>query len=80
MAQALARSASIPRLNRFGWLMALYAENHARLERLFEPADLTQGRYVSSIGDGLDLYLDVIETKNEQVQYLVLDIAQDLRH
>ena len=68
MAQALARSASIPRLNRFGWLMALYAENHARLERLFEPADLTQGRYVSSIGDGLDLYLDVIETHRYTVE------------
>lgn len=68
MAQALARSASIPRLNRFGWLMALYAENHARLERLFEPADLAQGRYVSSTGDGLDLYLDVIETHRYTVE------------
>lgn len=68
MAQALARPASIPKLNRFGWLMALYAENHARLERLFEPADLVQGRYVSSIGDGLDLYLDVIETHRYTVE------------
>ncbi len=68
MPEALARPASIPRLNRFGWLMALYAENHARLERLFEPADLVQGRYVSSIGDGLDLYLDVIETHRYTVE------------
>ncbi len=68
MPQALARPASIPRLNRFGWLMALYAENHARLTRLFEPADLVQGRYVSSIGDGLDLYLDVIETHRYTVE------------
>ena len=68
MAQALARSASIPRLSRFGWLMALYAENHARLDRLFAPADLVQGRYVSSIGDGLDLYLDVIETHRYTVE------------
>ena len=68
MAQALAHTASIPRLNRFGWLMALYAENHARLTRLFEPADLVQGRYVSSIGDGLDLYLDVIETHRYTVE------------
>ncbi|MGH8063503.1 MAG: DUF1249 domain-containing protein, partial [Pseudoxanthomonas sp.] len=35
MTQALARPASIPKLNRFGWLMALYAENHTRLSRLF---------------------------------------------
>ena len=68
MPQALARSASIPRLSRFGWLMALYAENHARLDRLFVPADLAQGRYVSRIGDGLDLYLDVIETHRYTVE------------
>lgn len=68
MPQALARSASIPRLSRFGWLMALYAENHARLDRLFAPADLVQGRYVSRIGDGLDLYLDVIETHRYTVE------------
>ncbi|MEO8366922.1 MAG: DUF1249 domain-containing protein [Pseudoxanthomonas sp.] len=68
MSQALAPTASIPRLSRFGWLMALYAENHARLERLFAPADLVQGRYVSCIGDGLDLYLDVIETHRYTVE------------
>ncbi|KAF1717927.1 hypothetical protein CSC74_03210 [Pseudoxanthomonas yeongjuensis] len=68
MTQALARPASIPKLNRFGWLMALYAENHARLSRLFAPADLVPGRYVSSIGDGLDVYLDVIETHRYTVE------------
>jgi len=54
-------AARIPRLSRFGWLMGLYAENFALLTRLFEPADLAPGHYVSSIGDGLDLCLDVIE-------------------
>jgi uncharacterized protein YqiB (DUF1249 family) len=77
MPQALARTAHIPKLNRFGWLMALYAENHARLARLFAPGDLATGRYVSSIGDGLDLYLDVIETHRYTVElrltYGVLD-------
>ena len=68
MPQALTRPASIPKLNRFGWLMALYAENHARLTRLFAPAGLVQGRYVSRIGDGLDLYLDVIETHRYTVE------------
>ena len=68
MAQTLAHTASFPKLNRFGWLMALYAENHARLSRLFAPVDLIPGRYVSSIGDGLDLYLDVIETHRYTVE------------
>ncbi len=68
MPEAIARTARIPKLNRFGWLMALYAENHARLTRLFAPGDLEQGRYVSSIGDGLDLYLDVIETHRYTVE------------
>ncbi|MDH5823141.1 DUF1249 domain-containing protein [Luteimonas sp. RD2P54] len=54
------RSARIPRLSRFGWLMALYAENHQRLTRLFEPAGLAPGCYVSRCGDGLDVRLDVI--------------------
>jgi hypothetical protein len=68
MAQAVARTARIPKLNRFGWLMALYAENHARLTRLFAPGDLVEGRYQSSIGDGLDLYLDVIQTHRYTVE------------
>jgi uncharacterized protein YqiB (DUF1249 family) len=61
MTQLATRTARIPRLSRFGWLMALYAENHARLTRLFEPADLAVGRYESDIGDGVALRLDVIE-------------------
>ena len=68
MPQAIIRTANIPKLNRFGWLMAIYAENHARLSRLFAPADLVEGRYVSSIGDGLDLFLDVIETHRYTVE------------
>ena len=61
MSQLLARRAKLPGLSRLGWLMALYAENHARLVRLFEPGDLAPAIYVSSVGDGLDLRLDVIE-------------------
>lgn len=57
----VARSKRIPRLSRFGWLMGLYAENHAKLTRLFEPADLEAGTHLSSISDGLDLRVDVIE-------------------
>lgn len=61
MDSVLARRVPLPRLSRFGWLMGLYAENHVRLQRLFEPADLEVGAYVSSIGDGLDLQLQVLE-------------------
>jgi uncharacterized protein len=41
--------------------MGLYAENHARFRRLFEPADLAPGHYESDIGDGLALQLEVLE-------------------
>ena len=61
MSSLVARAARIPRLSRFGWLMGLYAENHGRLVRLFAPGALAPGRYVSSIGDGLDVFLDVVE-------------------
>jgi uncharacterized protein len=60
MPQVLVRSSSSLKIDRFGWLMALYAENHLRMQRLFAPERLGQGRYVSSIGDGLDLHLDVL--------------------
>lgn len=61
MAQVLSRVAQVPKIGRFGWLMGLYAENHRKLTRLFAPAQLAAGRYVSSCGDGLDLHLQVIE-------------------
>ena len=59
MSEVLARVAHIPRLSRFGWLMGLYAENHDRLVRLLAPGELVAGDYVSSIGDDLDLCLQV---------------------
>lgn len=61
MSLALAHRTRIPAFSRFGWLMGLYAENHARLQRLFEASELGCGGYVSSIGDGLDVRLDVLE-------------------
>ena len=60
MAQVLSRVARIPSISRFGWLMGLYAENFVLLTRLFEPADLAPGSYLSSIGDGLDLRLELV--------------------
>jgi uncharacterized protein YqiB (DUF1249 family) len=46
---------------RFAWLMGLYAENYHRLARLFAPQRLAIGSYLSSLDDGLDVRLDVLE-------------------
>lgn len=60
MTQVVSRVARVPSLSRFGWLMGLYAENFSRLNRLFEPADLAPGAYLSRIDDGLDVRVDVL--------------------
>ena len=73
----LSRVERIPRISRFGWLMGLYAENFALLTRLFEPADLAPGSWLSCIGDGLDLRLDVLEqhryTSELRLTYAIQD-------
>jgi uncharacterized protein YqiB (DUF1249 family) len=46
---------------RFAYLMGLYAENYHRLSRLFAPQALKVGNYVSSVDDGLDLHLAIVE-------------------
>ena len=68
MAGALSRIDRIPRLSRLSWLMGLYAENHDHLMRLFAPDRLQVGSHLSSIGDGLDLRLDVIECHRYTVE------------
>ena len=68
MQQVRANATRYPRLSRFSWLMGLYAENHARLVRLFAPADLAEGSYLSTVGDGLDLRVDVIERHRYTVE------------
>jgi len=77
MTQALSRTDRIPRLSRLGWLMGLYAENYQHLMRLFAPDRLVEGRYASSVGDGLDVRLDVIECHRYTVElrmtYDILD-------
>lgn len=69
MSHVVSRPVEAQKINRFSWLMALYAENHQRLHRLFAPADLETGRYVSSVGDGLDLHLEVIARHAYTVEY-----------
>lgn len=65
--------------SRFAWLMGLYAENHARLMRLFAPQRLEVGYYRSSVGDGLDVRLDVLErhryTLDLRLTYAFVDAA-----
>ena len=73
MSKVLARRVPLPRLSRFSWLMGLYAENHARLQRLFEPAQLGCGIYISSIGDGLDVRLEVIEQHADVREHVVTE-------
>jgi len=77
MSSLLTRTALIPRLSRFGWLMALYAENHDRFARLFAPVALAQGHYRSQIGDGLDLQLDVIEQHRYTTELRLTYAMQD---
>lgn len=53
---------------RFAYLMGLYAENYQRLVRLFAPQHLRPGVYLSSIDDGLDVRLDLIEQHRYTVE------------
>lgn len=61
MTLAMTPPARVYRPSRFGYLMGLYAENFMRLDRMFVPQALVQARYRSSVDDGLDVMLDVIE-------------------
>jgi uncharacterized protein YqiB (DUF1249 family) len=62
---------------RFAYLMGLYAENYHRLARLFAPQELEAGSYMSSVDDGLDVRLDVVErhpyTLELKLSYCMLD-------
>jgi hypothetical protein len=77
MSHVISRPIDAARISRFSWLMALYAENHQRLQRLFAAATLPEGRYVSRAGDGLDLHLDVLAqhayTAELRLSYAMLD-------
>lgn len=77
MSQLAARHRLVPRLGRFAWLMALYTENHGRIARLFPVRSLATGRWVSDVGDGLPLHIDVIEqhpyTSEMRLSYAIPD-------
>jgi uncharacterized protein YqiB (DUF1249 family) len=61
MTSAIAHKPRIYRPNRFGYLMGLYGENYLRLQRMFQPERLGGSVFRSSVGDGLDVRLDVVE-------------------
>ena len=69
--------------SRFAWLMGMHAENHHRLDRMFAPQRLVPGVYVSSVGDRLDLVLQVLEhhpyTVDLSLSYLMTDEQTGLR-
>ena len=77
MSNVVSRPINATKINRFSWLMALYAENHQRLHRLFMPETLAEGRYLSSVGDGLDLQIDILAqhayTTELRLSYTMLD-------
>lgn len=64
---------------RFAWLMGLYADNYWRLVRCLGPGNLARGRHLSSVGDGLDLSVEVVErhpyTLEMRLSYLFRDAA-----
>ena len=57
-----------PPISRFGWLMGLYSENFARIGGLLDLAKLPAGRYISSVGDGLNVSVDVLERHAHTVE------------
>jgi len=65
--------------SRFAFLMGLYAENYPRLSRLFAPQTLAPGTWLSSVDDGLDVQLDVVErhryTLELRLTYRMIDAS-----
>lgn len=79
MQNVMTRRPRLPALGRFGWLMALYAENHGRLVRLFDPGRLAPGQYLSHVEGALSVRLDVLAqhayTTELRLSYTMLDPA-----
>lgn len=67
----------VPSMSRLGWLIGLQEENHRLLQRLFAPQRLAEGSYLSAVGDGMDLCLEVLAshryTQELRLSYLLPD-------
>lgn len=65
------------RPSRFAWLMGLYAENYTRIQRLLALREREPGCYVSRVGDGLDLSVELLErhayTDELRLTYALVD-------
>lgn len=63
--------------SRFAYLMGVHAENYHRLVRLFAPQRLDGDSYLSSVDDGLDVRLDLLErhryTLDLRLSYCFID-------
>ena len=65
--------------SRFGYLMGLYGENYLRLHRLFWVESLQGSSYRSSVDDGLDLRLDIVERHPYTLElYLTYELRDPL--
>ena len=68
-----------PAIGRFSWLMGLYTENYERIDRLVDLRELPVGRHVSSVGDGLDVHIEVLarhaHTVEMSLSYALIDPA-----
>lgn len=66
-----------PAIGRFAWLMGLYGENFERIARLVDLRTVAAGQYVSSVGDGLDVHIEVLErhahTLELRLSYAMVD-------
>ena len=61
MSASTARAVAWRPPGRFSWLMSLYADNYVRLAGLLDPHALQPGVQHSSVGDGLDLRIELLE-------------------
>lgn len=64
------------RLNRFTWLMDLYADNYLRLVDLVDP-DIRPGTYLSEGRDGLLLRMDMLERHQYTLELKLSYTLQD---
>lgn len=65
------------RPSRFGYLMALYSENFLRVQRIFHCESLPPGHYRSSVDDGLDLHMQVLEQHPYTVELCLTYAVRD---
>ncbi|HAI59125.1 MAG TPA: DUF1249 domain-containing protein [Xanthomonadaceae bacterium] len=66
-----------PAIGRFAWLMGLYAENFERIARWVDLRTAPLGHYVSTVGDGLDIHLEIVarhaHTVELRLSYAMVD-------